>query len=94
MGFMIFLTAILFIAASAAGCFPDKQQTAVKLSAAACVMMAVTAAVQLLVKEGMFSDFAMLPQGMLARAVLAVPLTAAAGLLLLFVVERFEKRKK
>ena len=94
MGFMIFLTATLFIAASAVGCFPDKQKTAIRLSAAACVMMAVTAAASVLIKDGMFADLAALPQGLLAQAALSVLMTVAAGVIIVFIIERHQKRKK
>ena len=92
--FMIFLTVILFFAASSVGCFPDKQKTAVKLSAAACMMMAVTVILSLVIKDGMFSDFCALPQGTLLKAVLSAVLTIAAGTAIILILDRFEKRKK
>ena len=93
MGVMIFLTVALFIAASAVGCFPDKQKTALKLSAAACVMMAVTALTPMLIKEGALADFAALPYGMLSKAVLSVLMPVAAGTAMIFIFDRLQKRK-
>ncbi len=93
MGFLIFLTVLVFIAASAVGCFPDKQKMAQRLSATACVMMTVTVILSLVVREGMFSDFAALPQGMLIKAVLAVAVSIASGAALtLFLVGKKDNK--
>ena len=94
MGLLIFITVVLFIVASAAGCFPDKQKTARKLSIAACLMMALTAVLSLVVKEGMFRDFCALPPGMLLKTSLSVVLTLAAGAALIILLDTIRRHTK
>ena len=79
MGVMIFAAVCLFIAASAAGCFPDKQKLAEKLSAAACVAVTAAALVSLVAKDGMFDDIITLPCELTAKALLSVAAVTAVG---------------
>ena len=94
MGFAIFITVMLFWMASVVGCFPDKQKTARKLSIAACVMMAVTLVSGVIIKDGMFSDFAALPHGMMSKAVITVVTAAAAAVGMLLVITDANDKKK
>jgi len=88
MGFMIFLTAAVFFAASIAGCFPNKQKETRGLSVAACLMMAVAIISSLVIKEGMLSDFYALPSGLMIKAMLSVAVAAAAAAALALIVKK------
>ena len=79
MGVIIFAAVCLFIAASAVGCFPDKQKTAGKLSAAACAAMMAAALVSLVAKDGMFGDIIALPCELKAKALLSVAAAVVVG---------------
>ncbi|WMJ83884.1 hypothetical protein ACS3UN_12390 [Oscillospiraceae bacterium LTW-04] len=81
-GWMVLITLLLFLAASAVGCYPGRQRTAKHLTAAAGVTMALTGAMSLILKENMFSDALVVPASLWLRAVLAIAVCAGLGILL------------
>lgn len=81
-GWMVLITILLFLAASAVGCYPGRQRTAKHLTAAAGVAMMLTALTSLLFKENMFSDALVVPAALWLRAVLAIAVCAGLGILL------------
>lgn len=81
-GWMVLGTVLLFVAASAVGCYPGGQRAGRWLTAAAVVAMIVTATSSALYKENMFSDALALPSMLWTRAVLAIVVCAGLGILL------------
>lgn len=81
-GWLVLGTVLLFVAASAFGCYPGQQHAARWLTAAAVAAMVFTAAVSSLCRGNMFSDALALPAMLWVRAVLAVTVCAGLGILL------------
>ncbi|MPM83651.1 hypothetical protein SDC9_130720 [bioreactor metagenome] len=81
-GWMVLVTIFLFLAASAVGCYPGRQRTAMYLMAAAAVTMALTASASLILKENVFSDALVVPAALWLRAVIAIVVCAGLGLFL------------
>lgn len=81
-GWMVLITAFLFVAASAVGCYPGRQRAARRLTAAAGGAMVLTAVTSLVLKENMFADVLVVPAALWLRAVLAIAVCAGLGILL------------
>lgn len=81
-GWMVLITIILFLVASAFGCYPGKERIAKKLNAAAVVSMLLTAGVSMLYQENMFSDALAVPSSLWIRAILAIVVCAGMGIVL------------
>ncbi|MFV0497593.1 MAG: hypothetical protein ACK5L0_05425 [Candidatus Fimivivens sp.] len=85
-GWLVLITLILFLAASAVECYPDKRRMTKHLTAAAGVSMALTGAMSLVLKENMFSDALVVPMSLWLRAVLAISICAGLGILLAWLI--------
>ena len=81
-GWMVLITVFLFLAASAVGCYPGRQRTAKRITAAAMVAMVLTLVASLVLRENMFSDALVVPAVLWLRAVLAIAVCAGLGILL------------
>lgn len=81
-GWMVLGTVLLFLAASAVGCYPGKQRISKHLTVAAGISMALTVVTSMMYKENMFSDALILPSALWLRAIFAIAVCIGLGILL------------
>ena len=81
-GWMVLVTILLILAATAVGTYPGKARVANRLTAAAAVCMGLTLIVSALYRDNMFTDALAVPSSLWLRALLAVSICVGLGVLL------------
>ena len=88
MAYLIILTVIIFISASAVGCFSQKRRQSNILFAVSGGFMAISILLSLVLKEGMFSDVLSVSGDIWLRMILAIALSVIFGVVLTLILEK------